>query len=148
VKTELLGTALSLFQQARRPIWFPMVGTSMSPQIKEGDMILVQPAQSSIRFGDVIVFKQRGGLIAHRVISIQKGSNEHIYRTKGDNRRDFDALVMQSEVLGRVVCIQRHNRTICLKKPPRQLFSLSVTLFSCAIGHLYQAVKKFRASVQ
>ena len=144
MKKGLVDATLSLLQQAQKPIWLPFVGTSMFPQIKEGDVILVQHALGSIRFGDVIVFKRREGLIAHRVVSIKRDGNRRIYQTKGDNRYAFDAPIPQASILGRVICVQRKCRLIRFEKQHIRLFSIGFALFSAAIGILYQAVKRVR----
>ena len=129
LKEGLLDAALELFQQTQQRTWLPFVGTSMSPYIKEGDMLLVQHALRPIRLGDVIVFKRAGGLIAHRVVFIKKHGNKITYRTKGDNLCSFDALIPQSSVLGRVVRIQKNNKAISLEKLHVKLFSFSLALF-------------------
>jgi len=173
LKAELLDSALKLFQQAHRQTWLPFVGASMFPYIKEGDMLLVKHARHSIRLGDVIVFKRAFSFIAHRVVFIKKHGAGHrgekakakpgettgrfttllafhgnkiSYRTKGDNLRSFDAFVPQSSVLGRVVRIQKNNRTISLGKLHARLFNLGLALSSYTYGILYQALKMFSGS--
>ena len=146
LKEGLLDAALSLFQQAHQQSWLPFVGTSMSPRIEEGDMLLVQHDLRPIRLGDVIVFKRAGCLIAHRVVFIKNHGKKISYRTKGDNFCPFDAIVPQSSVLGRVVRIQKNNRTISLEKPYVKLFNCGLALASYAYGILYQALKGFRGN--
>jgi signal peptidase I len=131
---NLSDAVLDLSQQANQRIWWPFVGTSMSPYIKEGDMLLVQHALHPIRLGDVIVFKRAGGLIAHRVVFIRKHGNHSVYRTKGDNTRSLDAPVLQSSVLGRVVRIQKSNKSISLEKPHAKLLNFVLALSSYAMG--------------
>lgn len=152
LKERLLDTALELFQQSHQWTWLPFVGTSMSPYIKEGDMLLVQHAPRPIRLGDVVVFKRAGRFIAHRVVFMKKqchcergeaNANKRVYRTKGDNLCSFDALVPQSSVLGRVVRIQTNNRTISLENLHAKLFSFGSALYSYAYGIFYQLVKRF-----
>ena len=143
LKRRLLDAALKLFQETQQQTWLPFVGTSMSPLIKEGDMLLVQHAKHPIRLGDVIVFKRAKGFIAHRVVFIRKNSNKSVYRTKGDNLCSFDASLTQSSVLGRVVRIQRNDRAISLEKPYVKFFSFGLALLSYACGIFYQTLKRF-----
>ena len=144
LKERLKDAALLLFQQSHQQTWLPFVGTSMSPYIKEGDMLLVRRALHPIRLGDVIVFKRAGCFIAHRVVFIKKHGNKIAYRTKGDNFCPFDALVPQSSVLGRIVRIKTHNRTISLEKLHVKLFNFGVALYSYAYGILLKALKRYR----
>jgi len=133
---NLSDAVLELSQQTNQRIWWPFVGTSMSPYIKEGDMLLVQHALHPIRLGDVIVFRRAGGLIAHRVVLVRRHGNNRVYQTKGDNTRSFDAPVLQSSVLGRVVRIQKSDRAISLEKPHIKLLNFVFALFSYAMGIL------------
>lgn len=144
LKEALLEASLDLFQQAHQQVWLPFVGASMLPYIREGDMILVQPTIRPIRFGDVIVFKQAGRLIAHRVVFIKKHGDTRIYRTKGDNLYSLDAPIPHSVVRGRIVCIQKEDSVINLEKPRIKLFSLLLALYSSTTGILYYALKKVR----
>ena len=135
---NLSDAILELSQKANRRIWWPFVGTSMSPYIREGDVLLVQHALHTIRLGDVIVFRRAGGLIAHRVVLIKKHGNSSVYRTKGDNARSLDAPIPQSSVLGRVVRIQKNNRSINLEKAHAKLLNFVLALSSYAMGVLYK----------
>jgi len=147
LKGKLLDATLELLKQAQQQTWLPFVGVSMSPYIKEGDMLLVQHALRPIRLGDVIVFRRAGAFIAHRVVCIKKYGNKSVYRTKGDNICSFDAPVPQSSVLGRVVCIQKNGGAISLEKLHVKLFSFGLALFSYAYGSLYQTLKRLRRNV-
>ena len=137
----ILDAALELSQQANQRTWWPFVGTSMSPYIKEGDMLLVQHTLHPIRLGDVIVFKQAAGLIAHRVVLIRKHGNNSVYRTKGDSFCSFDAPIFQSSVLGRVVRIQKNDKSISLEKPHMKFLNLMLALFSYASGIVYSTYR-------
>ncbi len=141
LRKELLDVALELSQQADQQIWWPFVGSSMTPHISEGDMLLVRHSLHPIRLGDIIVFKAAGGLVAHRVVFIRRHDSENIYRTKGDNSCSFDAPVRQSSVLGRVVRIQKDNKSISLETSHIKFLNFLSALYSYLIGILYQAVR-------
>jgi signal peptidase I len=84
-------------------------GASMIPAIWPGDILTVRRCEvSSLRPGQIILFRRVGKLIAHR---IQTVDNDHLV-TRGDSLRDFDPPVMESEVIGRVARIVRDNRTV------------------------------------
>ena len=121
-------------------VWCPFVGTSMSPYIKDGDMLLVQHVLRRIRMGDVVVFKYAECFIAHRVVFIKKRGKESIYRTKGDNARYFDAPVLQSSVLGLVVRIKKTDKLVDLQKAHIKFLNFILALFSCTSGIFFQLV--------
>jgi signal peptidase I len=135
---ELLDALLELSQQAGRRIWWTFVGTSMSPYIKAGDMVLFQHTLKPTRLGDVVVFRRAGGLIAHRVVLIKKHGNKGVYRTKGDNSFSFDAPITQSAILGSVVSIQKNSRPISLERSHIKFLNLLLAFCSYSIGILYQ----------
>ena len=142
LKEGLLDTVFDLSRRKHQQTWWPFVGSSMSPYIKAGDMLLVQHALDSIRLGDVIVFKCAQGLIAHRVVFIRKHGNcQRVYRTRGDNTRSFDTPVTQSSVLGRVVCVQKNDKSISLERPRIRVINFILALLSYAIGILYQTAR-------
>ena len=92
-------------------------GFSMSPFIKDGDVLTIAPLQvSSPRFGDVVVFTHphTGKLIIHRIVGKRAGS----YLTKGDNAPEEDGLISRAAILGRVARVERNGRYISLGLGP------------------------------
>jgi hypothetical protein len=92
-------------------------GFSMSPFIKDGDVLAITPVQGSAPgFGDVVVFTHpnTGRLIIHRVIGKRAGS----YRTKGDNSPEEDGLISRAAILGRVARVERNGKYISLGLGP------------------------------
>jgi signal peptidase I len=138
---NLIDAVLELYQQENQRIWWPFASTSMSPYIKEGNVILVQHASRRFRMGDVIVFKRADGLVVHRVVSVRGRGRDVIYRTKGDNLRSFDAPVPQSSVLGVVICVSKDGESIHLGKPHIKFLNFVLAAFSYASGIFYKAAR-------
>lgn len=73
-------------------------GTSMLPTHREGDLLLVRRASSYER-GDVVAFRASGGVVVHRVVTVDGG----VLTTRGDNRDGPDPWRPTADrVLGRV----------------------------------------------
>ena len=74
---------------------------SMTPKINMGDVVLIDKGinKNKIKVGDVIAFKYEGNIIVHRVVSLSMKNNNKIYKTKGDNNKDFDAWVISNDDL-------------------------------------------------
>jgi signal peptidase I len=92
---------------------FRSKGFSMSPFIKDGDVLTIAPVQgSSPGFGDVVVFTHphTKKLIIHRVI----GRKADSYLTKGDNAPEGDGLISRAAILGRVTKVERNGKLISL----------------------------------
>ena len=87
-----------------------VVGSSMLPAIRPGDIVMVRrglPAEASS--GDVVLFVRDARLFAHRVVE-RRGS---FLVTRGDAVPAADPPVQPHEFLGFVVSTQRGRR------PPR-----------------------------
>jgi len=88
---------------------FRSKGFSMSPFIKDGDVLTIAPMKGAAPgFGDVVVFTHpnTGKLIIHRIIGKRAGS----YLTKGDNAPEGDGLISRAAILGRVSKVKRNGK--------------------------------------
>ncbi len=93
--------------------FIPILGTSMEPQIRAGDIITVgEVAPSQIKVGDVIVFNvpplvqqayNYPALVAHRVIKIDASGKGIFFRTKGDNVEGEDPFTVRAQDLRGIV---------------------------------------------
>jgi hypothetical protein len=90
-------------------------GHSMSPAIRDGEAVTVAPVRASqVRRGDIILYRAERGLIAHRVWRLKVGTDAPVFITRGDAATSCDAPVSASQVLGRVMCVERNGRTLGL----------------------------------
>jgi len=92
---------------------FDVVPTkSMEPAFNPGGMVVTRPVElEDITIGDPILFREpaTGGLICHRVISIEEVDGELFFRTKGDANEYPDAdLVSSQDFIGKVVLYVPH----------------------------------------
>lgn len=85
------------------PAWLTLRGGSMSPTFREGDRILAAGfgAGGSSEVGDVVIVRQAGRLVAHRVVA-RSGT---MVVTRGDARESDDPARPVSEILARVVAV-------------------------------------------
>ena len=101
-------------------------GFSMSPFIKDGDVLTIAPVQGSAPcFGDVVVFTHpnTGRLIIHRII----GKRADSYLTKGDNAPEGDGLISRAAILGRVTKVERNGKLISFGLGPDRFIIAFVT---------------------
>ena len=67
--------------------YYMIKGTSMKPTLEEPNVVLVKPLPfGSIESGDIIVFKVRDQLVAHRAVKKLNG----VWITQGDGLKDRD----------------------------------------------------------
>ena len=111
-------------------IRFVAPGDSMYPTICDGDIVTVAPIKAaSVSTGDIILYRHKSGLAAHRVLRIIKHCNEHSRSDpkdlknrpssetlhiilRGDAAVVFDEPVTAAQVLGRVTRVERQGRRI------------------------------------
>jgi hypothetical protein len=132
---ELARIALS----AGRPLLLRVVGDSMYPMLQADDSIWVAPiAFDRLRRGDLVVLRQAGELVTHRVVS----HGPEGMRTKGDNRLGLDPPFSEQEVLGWVVAIERAGVRIDLQKRRWGRFNRFVGSLSWGEAWLYQMARR------
>lgn len=88
-------------------------GGSMSPFIKDGDMITIVSLDGAApRMGDFVVFirPSSGFVVVHRVV----GKRNDEYLIQGDSISEPDGWIPRTDILGRVTEIERNGRRIRL----------------------------------
>ena len=135
---EILPELISQLLQDGHNVRFRAPGKSMHPAILDGDVLLVEPIDSAgIKIGDIILYQADEGMIAHRVIDIEKVEDPNFLRAglpapgsvpdterkqasflrysfilRGDASYSSDEPVYAEQILGKIVAVERHNRTI------------------------------------
>src|SRR5215211_3624562 len=91
------------------PIRFCANGQSMKPTIKDGEVIIIEPVEpANIKRGDIIFYRTKCGVIAHRVVDIKREAGEQAtFILRGDSAAASDSPVAANEILGRVVAVER-----------------------------------------
>ena len=93
-------------------------GTSMVPSILPGDLVLIHRAGlDDVSRGDAVLFLQNRRLFVHRIVdrkvmTVAGSIEEPCLITRGDRLLHNDPPVSSRELLGRVVSIERENRTV------------------------------------
>ncbi len=92
------------------PFRFTAPGFSMTPFIRDGDVITIAPGQ--LRYGDVVAFMNpcRSKLTVHRIVHVSRAG----YLLKGDNAPEPDGRLPGSRIIGRVVRVEHHARQVRL----------------------------------
>lgn len=119
---ELLRSVLAKGKCCR----FRVKGFSMSPFIRDGDVVTVAPLGSSaLGLGDVVVFVsvRGGGPVIHRVV----GKSDDSYLLKGDNLPDSDGTVPLANILGYIKAVERNGRRISIGLGPEKLLIALLT---------------------
>jgi len=105
---------------------FQAKGDSMSPFIKDGDVVTVSPVfRSSPGIGDVVAFiyEETGRLLIHRVV----GKSGESYLTRGDNTLQGDGLILGANILGYVIKVERNGKKVSLGLGPERFLIACLT---------------------
>jgi hypothetical protein len=120
----------------------------MHPTIRHGERITVQPVEpSSIKRGDIVFYRSQGGVIAHRVMAINKkaGSDAPVFALRGDASRTFDEPVNPERLLGKIVSVERRGRRIDPHGTAATLFYKAYSYGSCIkqkVLRVFQSVSR------
>jgi signal peptidase I len=118
-------------------------GTSMAPAILPGDLVSIERATlHEISPGDVVLFHQRGRFFVHRVVDRKEAavavtSDEGCLITRGDRLRQDDPPVNPSELLGRVVSLERNQRKMDVPSPESNRWIVRLLRSSDRLTYLY-----------
>ena len=112
----LAGEVIRTFGEIRLRVF----GTSMAPSILPGDLISVQRANlPEISSGEIVLYTREGRIFAHRAVGRTSDSKYAPLITRGDRLRHNDPPVSSSELLGKVISIQRGGGQIKTTSRPR-----------------------------
>jgi signal peptidase I len=139
VLPELVKEVLSKGVECR----FQVKGYSMSPFIKDSDVVTISPiSDSSPGFGDVIAFihPRTEKLIIHRVV----GKIGNACLVKGENTLEPDGLIKKENVLGLVTKVERGGERIFLGLGPERFLIAMLTRKNLLLPVLRPVWKIFR----
>jgi len=116
---ELLGELLGELLEDDLPVELRVTGSSMSPFVRSGDVILLRPRPAAaIRTGDVVAFlRGEKRLVVHRVVS----RRERGFLTRGDASPQADGRVAGGEILAVVERVTRRGARVRLGLGPERL---------------------------
>jgi signal peptidase I len=106
-----------------RKVRFCAPGDSMYPTILNGDEITVESIKpEAINVGDIILYRNKNSVIAHRVVRTENKSESHFqslvltpqthFIFRGDAAVVFDDPVSAEQILGKVICVEREGRRV------------------------------------
>jgi len=100
------------------PFRFRATGFSMSPFIRNGDVLTVSPLSGRPHLGDVVAFvkQETGRLAIHRVVGT--GAGHCLIR--GDNASRDDGYVPEANILGRITKVERNGKRNLLGLGPER----------------------------
>lgn len=121
---------------------FQVKGYSMSPFIKEGDVVTIAPmSDAAPGFGNVIAFihPRTEKLIIHRVV----GKIGDACLLKGENAAELDGLVERNRMIGIITRVERKSRKVFLGLGPERFLIALLTRKNLLLPILRPARRMF-----
>lgn len=78
----------------------------MFPVLSTGDSVIVSSI-GDLTAGDIILYRNRGNLICHRIVKIINKDGKVFYITRGDSLLYDDGSVSLDDIIGKVSAIER-----------------------------------------
>ena len=114
----------SLYVDALRQsqsLWFRVASGSMSPTLRAGDEVCIEPATADqIRTGDIAAFETADGLVIHRIVHRQQ-SGIDVRLLEMSDVHLHPGRVGTKTIVGRVILARRDTRQINLRHPIAQM---------------------------
>jgi ribosomal protein S18 acetylase RimI-like enzyme len=92
-------------------------GRSMEPAVKDGDRLVIDPADAgSVRPGEIATFRDgQGRVVTHRVLGRETGGGAPVIVTQGDGRTTPDPAWSEDDLVGRVTARVRSPRRLAVR---------------------------------
>jgi len=103
---------------------FRALGGSMFPFIRPGDIITAKPIPpENLTVGEVLFYHKDGKVFAHR---LKEKIGNRLMITRGDNLPFNDNFITPSEVLGKIVMIERKGKRIDMESGLMRLVNWTI----------------------
>jgi signal peptidase I len=113
-----------------QPFRCHVTGDSMSPLFRTGDRVLVDPDPGApLRAGDIVQVSYQGDVVTHRLMVSPHMPENTFVITKGDRALAADQPYPVAAVTGRVVGVDRRNRTLVLDGSPWQALAARILVW-------------------
>jgi len=111
---------------------FRAPGVSMSPLVRDGDVLLVRPVHpATVRIADLVLCSSEAGrVVVHRVIRKEVGQEGRWFTVQGDAAARADGAMPEAQVYGRVTAIERGAAKIDLDRPVMRMLGWLAALRS------------------
>jgi len=142
--TAIRNTKAEFFKEQLaigKNIEIKVIGNSMLPFLRSGDILIVKKAKISyIHPGEVVLTCKKSRFFAHRVFKRHKDS----FITKADALIGFDAPCHEKELLGKAIGKKAGDKILSLETDAWRLKGLMILGAALFLAYVYVPLRFFR----
>lgn len=112
INNSVSNVLFDIWNDVEKESTLQVSGRSMWPLIEPGDKVLIKHTRNGIKPGSLIAFRQNNRIVVHRVLRSYSARGETVYVCRGDHNRHLDRRVQESEIVGKVISIERNDKRI------------------------------------
>ena len=121
---------------------FRALGGSMFPSIRPGDLLTAKTENPiNISPGEVLLYRREGRPFVHRLIKKKAINGSLLFIARGDRLTHYDSPILSSQILGKVICIERSGCTIRLDTPFQKFWGRFLALTSSWFNPVFRIVE-------
>ena len=135
--------------KSKKKVTLKLNGYSMYPFIKPGDVGTISECSiSSLKIGEIIVFKHHNNWIAHRLLKKRLIDGNHLLIAKGDTSKKNDKPISEAMFIGRLAGLSRSGRVINLESKKRNITSFLIARTATINSPFFILVKEIAKILQ
>jgi hypothetical protein len=107
IENSVADAMLDIWKEVGSETSLKISGYSMYPLIAQGENVIVKHTDADIRAGDIVAFKRGRRIVVHRVMRVHEVRGESVLLCRGDNNLFLDARVVTSNILGKILSVEK-----------------------------------------
>ncbi len=148
LRPELLGPVVEALDTAEQRAKIRLRGFSMSPALRQGDVLWLVPADPRrLRFGTIVVWLGATEPRAHRLVGRLRRNGEVRLLTKGDALWRFDSPFLADRVSAVVTARVRGESVVALDRGWPRIAGILRGVWSLGGGVIGETVERLRREI-
>ena len=140
-----IATVLDTWAEHGKRSAIKLAGNSMWPLLGDGSAVVTEHGSKGIHFGNIVVFRHRDTLIAHRVVRVCMKAGKRQYITKGDRSLKYDPQRLdEDKIIGKVVGVVKGAKINTLQTKYWDTIGFLLAVISSCVGSVFAVMKRLK----
>lgn len=124
--------------------FFNTTGYSMWPFLKQGERVIVKKVPlEELKIGDIILYRENGQLVCHRLVKKIRSRDRHLLYARGDNSLSSSSLVEEGSYEGRAAGVLKNGKIIDLVNTRQFFINRSIVIIAPLISRFINLIRPF-----